>query len=575
MDEEMIDHLLQEELEDDPDSDSTTSSDFFVDDSDEDPDYRPDGSPRWESNQGTYNYSDSDSEMRIEDNVPLSSRLQNQPLAHEQRISGWSDVNIEELNNIEFNVNGDVVGINPDLIDTLIDGQPHDFYNLFLDDEVLNYLVQETNRYAEQCKATNKNKYAVNNWCNTDPQEMKMFLGIVMYMGLVPMSSIRHYWKKDEYFNTKISQTMPRFRFESMLTLFHCANNENAQGGRLAKIQPLVQMMTVKFKQWYAPEEKLCIDESVVPFLGRLLFKQYLKNKRHRYGIKIFKVRAKDYYTLEYNVYSGKGSQTLNESLFSTNIVLNMTEPYLDCGRTIYMDNWYSSVDLAKRLLDRNTNMVGTLRANRRGNPPEVVGKKLKKGEVVAQQKEGVLVLKWKDKRDLLMISTKHDNSCVDVQKRGLIQRKPKVVMDYNDGKSFIDRNDQMGSYASPLRKSLKWYRKIAFDVLLTISVVNSLSLFQTVTSKQITITAFKEHIFKYLCFRPSNIEPISEQSHKLISAPRKRCSICYAKILAAEGYKVAQNKTPRPALKCTVCKSNQCMACFFEIHYSKLVTRL
>lgn len=47
----------------------------------------------------------------------------------------------------------------------------------------------------------------------------------------------------------------------------------------------------------------MCIDESVVPFIGRLVFRQYLKNKKHRHGIKIFKLCLKDFYTLQYNIY--------------------------------------------------------------------------------------------------------------------------------------------------------------------------------------------------------------------------------------------------------------------------------
>jgi hypothetical protein len=41
-------------------------------------------------------------------------------------------------------------------------------------------------------------------------------------------------------------------------------------------------------------EESLCIDESVIPFIGRLTFRQCLKNKRHRYGVKIFKLCVHD-----------------------------------------------------------------------------------------------------------------------------------------------------------------------------------------------------------------------------------------------------------------------------------------
>lgn len=44
--------------------------------------------------------------------------------------------------------------------------------------------------------------------------------------------------------------------------------------------------------------------------------------------------------------------------------VLELAGPLLDAGRTLYCDNWYTSVSLASQLLDRYTHLVGTLRAN-------------------------------------------------------------------------------------------------------------------------------------------------------------------------------------------------------------------
>ena len=38
---------------------------------------------------------------------------------------------------------------------------------------------------------------------------------------------------------------------------------------------------------------------------------------------------------------------------------------------------------------------------------------------------------------------------------------KSKAVIEYNKGKAGIDLSDQMGAYASVLRKSIKWYRKV------------------------------------------------------------------------------------------------------------------
>lgn len=50
-------------------------------------------------------------------------------------------------------------------------------------------------------------------------------------------------------------------------------------------------------------------------------------------------------------------------------------------------------------------------------------------------------------------------DSMITVQSKRENRLKPKVVLDYNRDKSFIDVSDQMASYGSPLRKSLKWYR--------------------------------------------------------------------------------------------------------------------
>jgi len=87
-------------------------------------------------------------------------------------------------------------------------------------------------------------------------------------------------------------------------------------------------------------------------------------------------------------------------------------------------------------------------------------------------------------------MTTKHSNQIIEIQKRDTIIKKPLVVEDYNTGKSYIDRSDQMSSYSSPLKKTIKWYKKVAFDILLSTTTVNALSLFKSVTkNKSITIT--------------------------------------------------------------------------------------
>jgi len=74
----------------------------------------------------------------------------------------------------------------------------------------------------------------------------------------------------------------------------------------------------------------------------------------------------------------------------------------------------------------------------------------------------GVVVAKWKDKRDVLFLSTKHEPMMVDLStKYGLKTSKPIAIVDYNEAKSYIDVSDQKASYASTIRKGIKWYRKV------------------------------------------------------------------------------------------------------------------
>ena len=65
-------------------------------------------------------------------------------------------------------------------------------------------------------------------------------------------------------------------------------------------------------------------------------------------------------------------------------------------GRTLYVDNFYTSYPLAQFILAEKTHVVGTVHPSRAKLPNKVVTKKLQRGEMVAQEaSHGILVLKW------------------------------------------------------------------------------------------------------------------------------------------------------------------------------------
>ena len=76
-------------------------------------------------------------------------------------------------------------------------------------------------------------------------------------------------------------------------------------------------------------------------------------------------------------------------------------------GRMVCTDNYFSSIPFAEELLQHRTYLIGILRANRKALPNDVSKARLKKGEVVARENSaGIVVLKGRDQRDVMILTT-------------------------------------------------------------------------------------------------------------------------------------------------------------------------
>ena len=70
-------------------------------------------------------------------------------------------------------------------------------------------------------------------------------------------------------------------------------------------------------------------------------------------------------------------------------------------------DNFYNSIPLAEYLLNKQTDVYRAHRKNQKDIPYDILKNKLKKDAVIGLEKSGnIKVIKWKNKRDVLMIST-------------------------------------------------------------------------------------------------------------------------------------------------------------------------
>ncbi|XP_026819540.1 piggyBac transposable element-derived protein 4-like [Rhopalosiphum maidis] len=515
MDERMINNALD-------DSDNFSSDSF--DDNDSDPIYCVENENNSDSQES------SDDEDQIENQIlPISNNSQ----------SNWNTVTGTNQKNFNFTGNsGPLVILDEDI-------GPMDYFKLFLTDNIIELMVIETNRNAQQFlntqTITRGSRFSF--WQPINKNDMEKFMGLLMWMGLVKMTSIADYWSKAErYKNGVAPKIMSRNKFELILRFWHFEDNETAdKTDRLYKVRKLLNMANDLVKNINKPGEIIAVDESMIPFRGRLKFRQYIPNKTHKYGVKFFKVCGTNGYTYKIIIYEGKQSK-LGEALSET-IVTSLCENYLNEGRTIVTDNFYTSVPLAETLLRQDTHLVGTLRKNRRFLPKTVIEKKLKKGEFVGlENNSGIVVSKFKDKRDIHLLSTRHQLNMTNTGKKNRNQEdilKPDIILFYNAGKAGIDISDQLASYCTPMRKML-------VDKLLELKPTS----LRVSNSEQPLENRFQ---------RRQIIKHKLEETEEKCSRNRKkrnRCIECYTKFSNELGYKEALNKAKKVTTFCSLCPS-------------------
>ena len=181
---------------------------------------------------------------------------------------------------------------------------------------------------------------------------MLAFLGLSVLIGAVYKPRIPMHWSTNAIYQTYIfPSVMPRDRILLILRFLDFADNSafnasNPNRDRLWKIREFTQMVHQRCKEVFTPGRDLCVDESLLLFKGRLGFKQFIKTKRVRFGIKLFELCTKTSILLDFLVYSGDMTKELitvpeRDFLMSEPILLMLMQPYLQKGYRLFVDNFY------------------------------------------------------------------------------------------------------------------------------------------------------------------------------------------------------------------------------------------
>ena len=194
-------------------------------------------------------------------------------------------------------------------------------------------------------------------------------------MGIVYKPGIPMYWTTKELLNTPIfSKIMSRKRFQLILKFLHfndntLDNHNNKDRDRLHKVRPLIEIVRRRCYDVYCPDKKLSVNESLVLFKGRVKFRQYIKTKRVKFGIKLYELTTFDGIALGFFIYCGKGMYHDDHFVNLTQsemIPVALMQQYLNKNLILFTENFCKSPTLARFLVTYNTYLVGTIRVNRK-----------------------------------------------------------------------------------------------------------------------------------------------------------------------------------------------------------------
>ncbi|XP_029958868.1 piggyBac transposable element-derived protein 3-like [Salarias fasciatus] len=307
----------------------------------------------------------------------------------------------------------------------------------------------------------------------------------------------------------------------------------------------------------YKPGACITVDEQLFPTKSRCHFTQYMANKPDKFGIKFWLAAdVESKYLLNGFPYLGKDDSTPAQQRLGENVVMKLVEPYLGKGRNITTDSFFTSLSLAKNLLQKNTSLVGTVNKARQELPPSVQQKReLFSTKVLKHGRATLTVYQGKPRKNILLLSTMHPTVSIESD----IKKKPETVAFYNATKVGVDVLDRMARMYSVKAATRRWPVAV-FCNLLDMAAINAHVLFKECTSSVIPRRAFilqlaKELREEHLRTKPTLtlVKPDLTQEPAAIEK-RRQCQI---------NSHCKQNKT---WISCKGCKRFLCGKCTAKV---------
>ncbi|CAF4182701.1 unnamed protein product [Rotaria sordida] len=265
---------------------------------------------------------------------------------------------------------------------------PIDIFTLFLTPDIIEYIVEQSNLYRVQHKLKQK---------PMDELELYKLPGFLFYASLIKLSSKGDYWCQLSKQNI-IVDNISRNRIDELLRTLHFNNNIlNAE--KCDKIQPLLDIFNERSKALVHQEEYIAIDEQMVGYKG----KTAPTSLKHGVSGYVYQI---DLYSGGTKAVTKSTTQIFNNSITRTTrlgsttvkndekmkkreedkkalgvaglVVLDLTRNIPE-GTKVFVNNYFGSLALIRKMTELGYGIICTLRANRICHCPLPSEKQMKK----------------------------------------------------------------------------------------------------------------------------------------------------------------------------------------------------
>lgn len=440
-----------------------------------------------------------------------------------------------------------------------------DYFTLYFDNEIIEHLVTETNRYAEQFfKKTPQKKQSsyYDSWNGCTASDIKCYLALLLHMGLCKMPRIECHWRSDALYNCPLCPNiMRKNEFMRLHKFFHAADNRNdTKQDKLFKIREVLNLLLKRYKKYYDLGKQITIDEKMIKFTGKITFRQHMPKKPTRFGFKVFLLcDAASGYIYNWKFYTGKdyGAESKNTAY---SVVTELVNGLEGRGHHLFCDSYFSYMETVQQTAAKSIGYTGTVNKARLFLPDEIKNpKKLKRGESVFRRNGNTMVCVYKDRKEIRVVSNMHGNRRDNL--------RPQALNDYQTYMRGVDVSNQNCSYYHHEHKQLKWWKTLFIGVL-EMTIANAHQIYQ-----------FRNRVFPLtqLRFRELLVAQLLETSmrdRQVYALHRERRIVMGMHELSRGngqkncGYCSSKKKRKKTSFYCKTCDVALCVTpCFYKYH--------